>query len=109
MLNASTALGRPVIAHLPGGNFSGFYNSLSRLEQHVVRATLDKLSKIVVLADSLKEDFSMTRDWRARTVAISNTCDVPTGQPRRLQVGSLAVLYLSNLIVSRLYRDVVKA
>jgi glycosyltransferase involved in cell wall biosynthesis len=109
VLNASSALGRPVVAHMHGGNFAGFYRSVTRLEQRIVRSTLDRLSRIVVLTDGLKQDFWMTRHWPQRTVAVSNTCDVPLGQPRRLQPGVLRVLYLSNLVVSKGYRDVVLA
>jgi glycosyltransferase involved in cell wall biosynthesis len=109
VLNASAAIGRPVIAHMHGGNFAGFYRSLSSAERSIVRRTLDRLARIVVLADGLKEAFWMTQNWPVRTVAISNTCDVPRGQPRQLQPGRLRVLYLSNLIVSKGYRDVVQA
>jgi glycosyltransferase involved in cell wall biosynthesis len=109
VLNASAAMGRPVIAHMHGGNFSGFYRSLTAVERRIVRSTLDRVSRIVVLAEGLKEDFSMTRDWPRRTVAISNACDVPLGTVRRLRPGTLHVLYLSNLVVSKGYRDVVQA
>jgi glycosyltransferase involved in cell wall biosynthesis len=109
LLNASAAIGRPVIAHMHGGNFAGFYRSLTSAERRMVRGTLDRLARIVVLADGLKEAFWMTQNWPVRTVAISNTCDVPSGRPRRLEPGSLRVLYLSNLIVSKGYRDVVQA
>ena len=108
-VNVSAALSRPVVAHMHGGNFAGFYRSLTRVEQRIVQRTLDQLSRVVVLTNGLKGDFWMTREWPQRTIAVSNTCDVPMGRPRRLQPGRLRVLYLSNLLVSKGYRDVVLA
>jgi glycosyltransferase involved in cell wall biosynthesis len=109
VVNAAAAAGRPVVAHMHGGNFAGFYDSLSRLEQALVRRTLHRLSRVVVLAEGLKADFRMMRDWSARTVPVSNTCDVPICQPRQLRPDRLRVLYLSNLMVSKGYRDVILA
>ena len=108
-VSASSALRRPVIAHMHGGNFAGFYRSLTRIEQGIVRRTLDALSRVVVLTDGLKEDFWMTREWPVRTTSVSNTCDVPVGEPRHLQPGELSVLFLSNLLVSKGYRHVIGA
>jgi glycosyltransferase involved in cell wall biosynthesis len=109
VLQWAAALGRPVVVHMHGGNFRGFYQGLTRPERAVVRATLDRLARIIVLTESLKADFDMTRRWHERTFALSNTCDVALGQPRRQQAGELRVLYLSNLVVSKGYRCVLEA
>jgi glycosyltransferase involved in cell wall biosynthesis len=109
VVNAAAAAGRPVVAHMHGGNFSGFYEALSKIEQALVQRTLDRISRVVVLAEGLKSDFRMMREWPARTVPISNACDVPMSPPRQLHRGRLRVLYLSNLIVSKGYREVVLA
>jgi glycosyltransferase involved in cell wall biosynthesis len=109
VIQASAGFRRPIVAHLHGGNFEGFYSSLTSLERRMVRGTVDRLTRIVVLTEGLKKDFRMTRDWQARTIAISNACAVPPGTPRRLREGELHVLYLSNLIVSKGYREVTLA
>lgn len=103
------ALGRPVVVHMHGGNFGGFYASLTAVERLAVKRTLDRLSAIIVLTESLKADFDMTDGWQQRTVAVANTCDVALGRPRWARAGSLRILYLSALLVSKGYREAVLA
>jgi len=105
----ATRLGRPVVVHMHGGNFGGFYRSLTAPEQHLVKGTLDRLAAIVVLTDSLKRDFSMTNGWAERTVAIANTCDVPPGGVRRPPSGTLRLLFLSALILTKGYPEAIAA
>jgi len=100
---------RPIVVHMHGGNFRGFYETLSVGEQALVRRALDRVSTIVVLTDSLRADFVMTRAWRDRTVVVANTCDVPVGRARRMRPGQLHLLYLSTMMVSKGYRDTIAA
>lgn len=102
-------LGRPVVVHMHGGNFGGFFTSLTVVERRLVKGALDRLAAIVVLTPSLKADFSMTRDWQARTVVIANTCDVVAGVARLARPGALRILYLSTLIASKGYREAIAA
>jgi glycosyltransferase involved in cell wall biosynthesis len=108
-INWGAFVHRPVVVHMHGGNFGGFYASLSRAEQALVKSALDRLAAIIVLTPSLKADFAMTRGWQERTVAIANTCDVAAGFVRRPQPGTLRVLYLSTLIASKGYREAIAA
>jgi glycosyltransferase involved in cell wall biosynthesis len=102
-------LGRPVVVHMHGGNFGGFYAALSRAERPFVRGALDRVAAIIVLTPSLKADFAMTRAWQERTVPIGNTCDVAAGSVRRPRPGTLRILYLSTLIASKGYREAIAA
>lgn len=108
-LRWAALLGRPVVVHMHGGNFGGFYASLSGPERQLVKGTLDRVAAIVVLTESLKGDFRMTQRWEERTVAISNTCDTRSGAPRRRRPGELRILYLSNLLVAKGYRETLMA
>jgi glycosyltransferase involved in cell wall biosynthesis len=109
LLQWAATLGRPVVVHMHGGNFAGFFGGLSRPEQALVRATLSRLFAIVVLTESLRADFRMSPGWQSQTVAISNTCDTPRGKAR-LHPGKIwKILFLSNLLVSKGYRETILA
>jgi glycosyltransferase involved in cell wall biosynthesis len=109
VIAAASLIGRPVVVHMHGGNFRGFYEALTTAERLLVKQALDRLFAIIVLTDSLKADFNMTQRWRERTVAISNTCDTAPGAVRRYRSGELRILYLSTLLVSKGYREAVLA
>lgn len=109
LIHWAVLFGRPVVVHMHGGNFGGFYAGLSRAERFLVRATVDRLAGIIVLTTGLKADFSMTRDWERRTIPIGNTCDVPLGTVRRARSGELRLLFLSSLLVSKGYREAILA
>lgn len=105
----AAALGRPVVVHMHGGNFKGFYETLGRCEQRVVTGALRRVATMIVLTESLKADFAMTPGWQDRTVAIANTCDVVAGSPRRAPSDEVRLLFLSALIASKGYREAVAA
>jgi glycosyltransferase involved in cell wall biosynthesis len=105
----ATLWGRPVVVHMHGGNFGGFYAALTAGERRLVRSTLDRLSAIIVLTEKLKADFAMADGWRERTHAIVNTCDAEPGAVRRLSDRKLRVLFLSGLLVSKGYRETISA
>jgi len=109
LLQWATALGRPVVVHMHGGNFAGFFAGLSRPEQALVRATLARLSAIVVLTESLRADFRMSPRWESQTVAVSNTCDTLAGRPRLHPGKRWSILFLSNLLIAKGYRETILA
>lgn len=109
ILNAAFAAGRPAVIHMHGGNFGGFYSALSAPERRIVRAALERVRTIVVLTPSLRADFRMSRRWETQTVAIANACDGAPGCARRHPGTSWRLLFLSNLLPSKGYRDVLLA
>jgi glycosyltransferase involved in cell wall biosynthesis len=109
ILESAALAGRPAVVHMHGGYFHGFYSSLTAPEKWCVTRTLDRVSSIIALTDSLRADFRMSRDWERRTVAISNTCDVPLGSERRLRPRALSILYISTLMSSKGYRETIAA
>lgn len=109
LLAAASALRRPMVVHMHGGNFAGFFSALTRPEQALVRLTISRLAAIVVLTESLRADFRMSSRWQSQTTAIANTCDTSPGVPRRHPGRAWQLLFLSNLMVSKGYREVVQA
>ena len=83
IIGAAAVARRPVVVHMHGGNFRGFFQTLTTVEKALVERALDRVFAIIVLTDSLRADFVMTRAWRERTVAVANTCDTPPGVARQ--------------------------
>jgi glycosyltransferase involved in cell wall biosynthesis len=109
LLTAAALRRATLVVHLHGGNFAAFYQALSGVERWVVRTVLGRVRRIIVLTERMRRDFSMIHDWQSRTVAVGNACDMPPGRARRLREGHLRLIYVSNLVVSKGYQDVVAA
>jgi len=105
-----------IVGHLHGGNYNGFYDSQDDATKKDIRNELLKYDKIIVLSNNLKKMFDFQPLLKDRVVAIPNgvdkavvnsagksICDVlASGKP-------LIILYLSNLIYSKGYLDVLES
>jgi glycosyltransferase involved in cell wall biosynthesis len=109
MLASAHFMQKPVIVHLHGGHFRGFYDQQTPPMQKLIRGVLERSRLMVVEGEALKNEFSMVADWRERTLAVMNPCEVPLGQPRKAPVNRLRVLFLSNMHLDKGYLDVVEA
>ena len=109
ILGAAFAAKRPVVIHMHGGNFGGFYAGLTVPEQLVVRTALARVQAIVVLTESLRADFKMSPSWERQTVAIANACEGSTGAVRNHPGQEWRLLFLSNLLPSKGYRETLLA
>ena len=102
--------GRPVVAHLHGGNYSGFYRSENRAFRSLIRWTLRRTAWVIVLSQSLRQDFDfLGPDFAPRLRAVPNACPIPLGRQRGAPRGKLRLLFLSNLLVEKGYLDCVEA
>lgn len=101
---------RPVIAHLHGGNYAHYYESEHPLMRLLIRSTLLRLNRLIVLSDRLRSDFDfLGPDFAPRLRAVANASPLPVGSPRKAPRGELRLLYLSNLLVEKGYLDCVDA
>ena len=102
--------GRPVVAHLHGGNYSGFYRSENRMFRFLIRRTLRHTARLIVLSESLRQDFDfLGPDFALRVRAVPNACPIPLGRRREAPRGELRLLFLSNLLAEKGYLDCVEA
>ena len=112
-INTSKLFGKRVISHQYGANYIDFYNSLSDKNQRRLRNMLQKLAYIIVEGDYMKEQFSFLSDYKNKVVVVPNGLpfDVDdTINPKHLESGkSFNIIYLSNMIVSKGYFDVLEA
>ena len=110
------AIGRQrIVIHVHGGNYGGFYASLSPLQQRVVRAVLKSVDGILVLGKSLVGMFDFEPALRDKIQVVFNGLPYQIGEtpvePKHLPRGRgrPKLLFLSNLIVSKGYLQVLEA
>lgn len=105
----------PVVCHLHGGNYDGFYERQGLLGRWVIRRTLRASSAIVILGNSLRSMFDFDPRLAPRLRVVANSLPVgamPVTTPKHLPGSPSApirILYLSNLIESKGYLTVLEA
>lgn len=105
-----------ILVHLHGGNYIGFYQSLPPMQQRLVRWTLSRTAHILVEAQCFAEQFSFVPGYcdKMRVVLNSLTMDKEPLRHRPKQLPAenaapLRIMYLSNLIETKGYLDVLSA
>ncbi|QOW10561.1 glycosyltransferase family 4 protein [Kaistella flava (ex Peng et al. 2021)] len=105
---------RKVVAHQFGANYTNFYNSQTPSFKIKIKATLDKTDLLIVEGTFAKKQFHFLHDYENKVIAI------PNGLPEKIDSTKITskkiepqkeiqLLYLSNLIESKGYRDVLEA
>jgi glycosyltransferase involved in cell wall biosynthesis len=102
-----------IIAHQFGGNFNNFYINQHTLIKILIKFTYKRIDKIIVEGNFSKSNFSFLEN------DFNNILVIPNGLPERNLANSgskiysksepFRILYLSNLILSKGYFDVLKA
>lgn len=106
--------GKRIVLHLKGGGFSNLYEDSSSWVRFLMRHTLARADTIIVLGELLRDQFEFVPGIEQKLRVVRN------GLPTELQNSSveaksletsqpLKLLYLSNMIVSKGYLDVLAA
>lgn len=107
-------LGHYIVCHQFGGNFEGFYGSQPSLMRAWIRRTLARAAAVIVEGDMVQAQLSFLPDAERKVRVVPNGLpelsaevrdrpkDLPTGKPMEL-------LYLSNMIETKGYWDVLRA
>jgi glycosyltransferase involved in cell wall biosynthesis len=101
-----------IVLHLKGGNYDGFYQSQNILLQSLIRFTLSKADAMVVLSDSLRKMFDFMPNFSQKIVTVANGLPISEVQEhttKKHKNTALRILFLSNLIQSKGYADVIDA
>lgn len=102
-----------IIVHVTGGNYDDFYRTQPRCWQFVIRHTLRRTHRIIVLSERLRAMFAFdpTLDGRISVVwtGLSFALNDPLPGRRLSKDGPVRLLFLSNLIQSKGYYDVLEA
>ncbi len=105
-----------IVIHAQGGNYDGFYSSLAPWQQRTVCAVLERVDKILVLGESLRGMFDFDPALGEKIEVVYNglpySAEESPAQAKRLPApgqGRPQLLFLSNLIVSKGYLQVLEA
>jgi glycosyltransferase involved in cell wall biosynthesis/2-polyprenyl-3-methyl-5-hydroxy-6-metoxy-1,4-benzoquinol methylase len=112
----SKLLGSKIIVHIHGGNYDGFYYTQKSFIQKQICKMLSKTDSIIVLSENMRKMF----DFEPRL--FSKICVVKNGLPWSIESNDLEIkelpinnnspikiIFLSNLIESKGYLDVLEA
>lgn len=94
-----------VVLHLRGGYFRRFYDDSSSIMKIVIRKTVQKSNRIIVLGYSLRDLFKGLISEEKLSV-VPNGLNLKFEPKNRANGGKFIVLFLSNFAESKGYKDV---
>lgn len=113
MIWGAWLFGRRIVVHVHGGDYDAFYRAQPGGWRFLIRHTLRRTHRIVVLSERLRSMFDFDPTLGARVAVVSNSLPFALDAaplPRRLGPDRpVRLLYLSNLIQSKGYFDVLRA
>lgn len=103
--------GRRVVVHLKGGNYREFYRSENALFKFLIRKTLLKTERILVLGKNLVHMYDFEPALKSKVFVVENGLpfESPLSRPKKSVNESFNLLFLSNMIESKGYFDVLEA
>lgn len=106
-------LGRRVVVHLKGGNFHRFYEEQPRWLQMAIRLTLARTDTVIVLSERLKKCFAPVLPSPGKMAVVPNGLPMKgSREDETAELGEespLRILYLSNMIESKGYWELLDA
>ena len=114
IISITHLFGVKIFMHQFGANYSGFYNSLSTFFKKRLIKTLNKVDKIIVEGSYTKEQFSFMEDYINKVIVIPNGLpgkDIKVNYDCKVYDSeqTFNMIFLSNMIASKGYLDVLKA
>ena len=102
-----------IVVHLHGGNYDGFYRRQPKLWRFLIRHTLRRVDRIIVLSERLRDMYGFDPALRDQVVVVTNSPpEALEGKPRYWDEHTdrpVRLLYLSNMIQSKGYHDALEA
>ena len=107
----SRLYGVAVITHLKGGNYKGLFNCANGFKRTLIITMLSRVKSIIVLSETLLETFDFDPGLSDKLKVVKNGFVGPeTSPPPNIKtLNTLNVLYLSNLIQSKGYLQLIDA
>ncbi|MDG1697387.1 MAG: glycosyltransferase family 4 protein [Polaribacter sp.] len=109
VINLSSLFGKKIILHSHNGNYDQFYDLSSKRMQKSIFKTINKASTIVLLSEKLRNTFYFIKN-KDKFVFVNN--GLPIDRPinlKKSKENKFSILYLSNLIESKGYLDVIES
>jgi glycosyltransferase involved in cell wall biosynthesis len=102
-----------IVCHLHGGNYDGFYVAQPAWLQRLIRATLRRTDRILILGERLSAMFDFDPRLRNKLAVVPNGLPyvITPISPKELpsSSGPIRILFLSNLVESKGYFDLLEA
>lgn len=100
-----------MVVHLKGGNYHNFYKGENAFVQWLIRTTLMKTERILVLGKNLVHMYDFEPRLQDRLFVVENGLpfDSPGSKPKKLTSPVFRLLFLSNLIETKGYLDILEA
>lgn len=103
-----------IITHLKGGGYAEFYANQPAWLRGIIRETLNRVTNIVVLGELLKSQFDFVDRSDEGLIVIPNGLlpgsEYAESSGKSIQDGeTIRLLYLSNMVPSKGYMDLLKA
>ncbi len=101
----------PVVAHLKGGNYDGFYYRHNRIIRWMIRKMLRNAETLIVLSKRLSRMYWFDLSLGDRVVVVENGLPFhkEPSSAKETPIDRIEVLFLSNLIESKGYLDLLDA
>lgn len=113
LIACSSLFRHRIVCHLHGGNYDGFYASQPAWLQRLIRVTLLRADRILILGEKLTAMFEFEPRLRTKLEVVPNGLPysiAPLGPKELPPEGEpIRILFLSNLIESKGYLDLLDA
>jgi len=111
MIWPSWILNKRIVLHLHGGGLLSFYEQNPKFLKSLMQKTYGKSDILIVLGELLRNQFEYLEGYESKIRVVSNSLNIipPNVQPKQINLKEpFRILYLSNLIPSKGYLDVLK-
>ena len=109
IINISYFFKKKIVLHSHNGNYNQFYDSCSDSFKRTIFKTVNKAHTIIILSKKLRNTFYFIKEDNKFSYVNNG---LPIDRPKILNKGKdtvFSILYLSNLIESKGYLDIIKA
>lgn len=97
-INVAKLLNKRIVAHVHGGSFTDYYNSLVSVHKKIVTNTLAKINKIIVLSSFSQKQFLSLCAPNKLTIINNYITDIRYQRKKYNTTGPLKILYLSHVV-----------
>lgn len=112
MLEPARLLGKRAVVHLHGGGYKDFFSSQPALLRKLISGTLSRVDRIIVEGELLRDQFWFVSNPQERIVVAPNGVPPPQNPHTARYIDPtepVRIIYLSNMLESKGYIDVLAA
>lgn len=109
LINMSSLFGKKIILHSHNGNYDCFYNSQKEHKKKIIKSTIQKAHKIILLSSKLRKTFYFIENNKMFQYICNGLPFTIDENETKAENDLINVLFLSNLIESKGYLDLLSA